>query len=278
MTTPKYSIVTTCKGRLHNLKRTLPAFLGQPNTEVIVVDYDCPDGTAAYVAEVHPAARLVSVTDQPGFNLPHARNLGAAQARGEFLVFLDADVVVSEQFMAHIDGKLEPGSYALFSPTVQNSLRGSCVIARKHFTALGGYDELLAGYESEDLDMYMRLGLLGARKVFLDPAVVVEVIEQDLAERTRFRGDSDLKRPFLRGQLYMSAKEMVMRADGTAVLGLPLRRKIYEEVNRNLESLYSGTKDFSLEVSLPDKYKRGLLQEWEFSRAIVVKARKKKPL
>lgn len=83
----KYSIITTCKGRLHNLARTLHEFLKQGQTEVIVVDYDCPDGTSEYVARNYPLARLVSVTDQPKFNTSHARNLGAAQAAVNFWCF-----------------------------------------------------------------------------------------------------------------------------------------------------------------------------------------------
>ena len=43
--TPRFSIITTCKGRLENLKHTLPKFLRQENTEVVVVDHDCPDHT-----------------------------------------------------------------------------------------------------------------------------------------------------------------------------------------------------------------------------------------
>lgn len=272
---PKYSIITTCKGRLHNLKRTLPEFLKQGNAEVIVVDYDCPDGTADYVAKAYPEARVVTVVDKPGFNAPHARNLGAARAKGEFLVFLDADVVIAGHFVEHVDRSMKPSSFALFGPSVKNSLRGSCVISRKDFSAIGGYDELLVGYGSEDLDIYMRLEFLGAKRILLEPTIVVDVIEQDFAERARFRG-ADLKKQFLRGQLYVSAKEMIMGVEGTPVLELALRRKIYDQIGQNLDDLYTGAKDFVLQVNLPDKYQRGFLREWEFSRAIVVKARRKK--
>ena len=35
---PKYSIVTICKGRLHHLRRSLPAMLRQPLAEVVEDD------------------------------------------------------------------------------------------------------------------------------------------------------------------------------------------------------------------------------------------------
>jgi hypothetical protein len=47
---PRLSIVTTCKGRLHHLRRSLPGFLAQPDTQVIVVDYDCPEDTIGVCA------------------------------------------------------------------------------------------------------------------------------------------------------------------------------------------------------------------------------------
>jgi hypothetical protein len=52
------SLITTCKGRLAHLKETLPAFLAQgAGCEVIVVDYDCPEGAATWVNANHPRDR-----------------------------------------------------------------------------------------------------------------------------------------------------------------------------------------------------------------------------
>lgn len=68
-----------------------------------------------------------------------------------------------------------------------------------------------------------------------------------------------------------------MSVERLAVLEPALRRQIYDEVRRNLDPLYSGVGEFALEIRLPDKYKRGFLQEWEFSRAVVVRARPRMP-
>lgn len=270
---PKYSIISTCKGRLHNLKRSLPEFLKQKNTEVIVVDYDCPDGTSDYVTQFYPSTQMVSVVDKPKFNVSHARNLGAAQAKGEFLIFLDADVVITEHFVDTIDTQMKDQSFARFGPPAQNSLRGCCVVQKKDFEKIGGYDELLGGYEGEDLELYVRLRLIGIIDVMLKPTIVLDVIEQNTEERERYRSP-DLKLQFLRGQLYSSAKEMVMSVLGSPILELAFREKLLEEVNQSLMALYTGEKDFLLEVNFPDKYKRGFLQDWEFSSAISVKARR----
>ena len=58
MAAPRLSIVTCCKGRLEFLKRALPTFVAQSDSEVIVVDYDCPDGTKDWVAAHFPDVRV----------------------------------------------------------------------------------------------------------------------------------------------------------------------------------------------------------------------------
>jgi glycosyltransferase involved in cell wall biosynthesis len=272
---PKYSIITTCKGRLRDLKRTLPEFLKQEDTEVIVVDYDCPEGTSEYVARVHPEARVVRAADKPKFNLPHARNLGAAQAKGEILIFLDADVVIAEHFVKYVGEHLTERSFAHFVPPARNSLRGQSAVWREDFARIGGYDELMEGYAGEDLDFYMRMRLAGAKQVQLAPEIVLEVIEQTTEERERHRSP-DLKLQFLRGQLYSQAKEMFLCVQRQPVVPLALRRKLLEQVDLKLKALYAGEEDFVLEVSFPDRYKRGFLKEWEFSSSVSVKARRKK--
>ena len=69
------AFVVTCKGRLHHLKETLPLIVKQEPDEIVVVDYGCPDGTAAWVAVNFPRVKIVQF-DSPSFNVSHARNLG----------------------------------------------------------------------------------------------------------------------------------------------------------------------------------------------------------
>jgi glycosyltransferase involved in cell wall biosynthesis len=79
----RFAIVTTCKSRLDHLKQSLPNMISQGAHEVIVVDYDCPEGTAAWVEKHHPGVRVVRATDPIGFCLSRARNLGIAAAQAE---------------------------------------------------------------------------------------------------------------------------------------------------------------------------------------------------
>jgi glycosyltransferase involved in cell wall biosynthesis len=217
---PKYSIVTICKGRLHHLVRSLPAMLRQPLAEVVVVDYACPDRTADQVAANFPAAKVVRVNDVTGFNASHARNLGAGAATGDVLVFVDADVVLADSFIASLDAGLGSNEYAKFADATvprENSVQGTCVIHRRHFELVGGYDEVLTNYGGEDLELYERLALAKIERRVIDAKQVVEVIDHGRAERTRFF-EVDPEPGFLIGKVYRIAIGMMTRLNDTFVI------------------------------------------------------------
>src|SRR5499427_9193288 len=111
MNLPKLSIVVPCKARLQYLRRSLPTFVEQSESEVIVVDYDCPDNTRGWVTTNFPAARVVAVTDVPYFNLSHARNVGAREARASWILFCDADNLLASSYSAELYSRVSPGSF-----------------------------------------------------------------------------------------------------------------------------------------------------------------------
>ena len=111
MTAPGLSIVTCCKGRLEHLKRALPTFVAQAESEVIVVDYDCPDRTGDWVAAHFPAVRVAKVAEAPIFNISRARNVGAGLARAPWLAFCDADNLLAPSFASEILARIVPGMY-----------------------------------------------------------------------------------------------------------------------------------------------------------------------
>ncbi len=94
---PKVSIIIPCFNRLDRTAECWPALqrsLGNgPASEVIFVDNGSQDGTAAFLdgLEKSSAARVLRNRENLGF--AKANNQGKAQARGEFLVFLNNDTV-----------------------------------------------------------------------------------------------------------------------------------------------------------------------------------------
>jgi glycosyltransferase involved in cell wall biosynthesis len=272
--TPTYSIVTICKGRLHHLVRSLPAMLRQPHAEVVVVDYACPDGTADYVAANFPAARIVRVTDVTGFNASRARNLGARAATGAVFVFVDADIVVADGFIAAIDAGLGPDKFAKFAEPAnprENSVQGTCAIHRRHFELVGGYDEVLTNYGGEDLELYERLTIAKLGRHTIPASAVTEVIDHSRAERTRYFAVGP-EPGFLIGKVYRIAIGMMIRLNDAFVIDRDLRADIYKEITRLVGNMTGGgERNLRLEIKFPDGGTQGLHQRWEFTRSIVVR-------
>jgi hypothetical protein len=243
---PRSSIITTCKGRLHHLRRTLPSFLQQPDSEVIVVDYDCPDDTSGVCAREFPAVRVVKVDDAPRFNLSRARNLGAEAARGEWLAFFDADVAMAPDFFRRLSPALDArGTFHRFFP---NDFRtysacGSCVVRREDYLAVDRYDEVFAGYSGEDQDLYFRLELSGVKGQKMEFDMLAEIIQHRDQERVRFGVFDTVVRHQQVNDVYCLVKHSALRHLGVNGLPEPERRKLYhligEVVNdagRNPES------------------------------------------
>src|SRR4051812_19270564 len=166
--------------------------LAQADSEVIVVDYSCPEGTASYVKSHFPAARTVTVEGETGFSNWKARNAGAAIAKGTFLVFCDADIVLAADATGQLAGLITAASFGYFkndaskqvaktgSPLAANQLKGFQVIPRTSFREAGGYDELLAGYAAGgDTELEDRLRILKLEPVALGPGLVAQVLAHD---------------------------------------------------------------------------------------------------
>ena len=77
--------------------------------ETIVVDDGSEDGTGGYVAENFPWVRLLQIE---AAGLSAARNVGAAEARGEILAFTDDDCEPDQEWIARIRSIFHDGRYA----------------------------------------------------------------------------------------------------------------------------------------------------------------------
>jgi GT2 family glycosyltransferase len=88
---PSLSVLIVAWNSREELRRTLPALLAElrDGDELIVVDNDSADDTAAVVVELAPAARLVRMGRNVGFAA--GCNAGAEEARGDLLVILNPD-------------------------------------------------------------------------------------------------------------------------------------------------------------------------------------------
>ena len=247
----KITYVTTCKGRLHHLARTLPAAAGQAGVDCIVVDYGCPDGAGDWVREHHPGVKVVRVADDPGFNLARARNLGASHAQSEWLAFIDADVLLAPEFFANVAPGLSPGHYFL-PDSGDPTTMGSCLVERSAFLAAGGYDEAIRGWGGEDNDLYEALSLNGVRRAYYRGGLVTPIRHSD-AERTRYHGNKDIERARWLNQVYRAMKFDVIRLL-SRMPTLEERRHLRDMAMRMVEEAAApGDAATPTQVNLPER-------------------------
>jgi len=97
---PHISIIVPARNERRNIRRCVMSLLGQayPNFDVIVVDDGSTDGTADILAEMQRGPggqRLTTIgagsLPQGWVGKPHAMAIGASVAKGEWLLFTDAD-------------------------------------------------------------------------------------------------------------------------------------------------------------------------------------------
>jgi cellulose synthase/poly-beta-1,6-N-acetylglucosamine synthase-like glycosyltransferase len=125
---PPASVVIAARNEERNIEHALASVLAQRYglLEVVVVDDRSTDSTGAILdrmAAANPRLRVVHVTDLPpgwlGKN--HALHVGAAEARGEYLLFTDADVVMEPDTLARAVGHMraERLDHAAAGPRVE---------------------------------------------------------------------------------------------------------------------------------------------------------------
>jgi len=254
--TPLVSFVIPCKGRLEHLKQTLPALNGQDGCEVIVVDYDCPDGTAAWVNANFPEMRVEKVENRPNFSASKARNAGLARACGDWVFFLDADVLVSRHIMRDLlvrnaAGSLPRDRYYVFGKFRKYGVFGSNLAPRDAVVSMGGYDENYQGYGGEDRDYFTRLNYSGLKFEYLDTEPA-NIIAHTPKIRATYHAEQNGRKSLAVGRLYNTAKRDLMKS--LHQVNLPpkllagLYRKCVAEVERVMEG---GEKKIVLKVNLP---------------------------
>jgi len=107
---PRITVAIPTYNRAGFLRQTLEGLMEQRNVsggfEVLVIDNNSKDDTAAVVSEFanrSPAPRYVIETHQ---GLDHARNRAIAEARGEILVLGDDDILMKPEWLAALTAPL----------------------------------------------------------------------------------------------------------------------------------------------------------------------------
>ena len=265
------SVVTTCKSRLRHLQQSLPLMLAGSAQQVIVVDYGCNQGTAAWVRAHHPQVQVLQVEDDPNFNHARARNSGLAHAHGDYVAFVDADVLLKAGWFEWWDS-LHPAprcAYRYADAQADRSAWGSFVCARADLRKVNGYDEMFKGWGGEDDDMYSRLESVGCEFGAIPVGLMGSIAHDDHA-RTQHMPIGSKLHSFLISRYYRTAKVQAMaffRAKGE--LPLEIRRQIDAQIRRAFEPFLQGKADRPPRVELTMEAPEGLTPDWHLGRRCV---------
>ncbi len=128
--------------------------------------------TSAYAQTI--PAQVVPIRDSDRRGAGWARNAGARQATGLFLVFLDADDTIEPDFLEQTLKVWKPGTYVYTDDQQGHSVHQTpdnnvyqdgtwhavtTLLPKAYFDFVGGFDESLPAIE--DLDLYLRLMITG---------------------------------------------------------------------------------------------------------------------
>jgi glycosyltransferase involved in cell wall biosynthesis len=166
--------------------------------EVVLVDDGSTDGTLEWLESHKSEFPHVRSHVQDHMGPAAARNLGVEQAKGDTIIFIDSDLVVTENFLqAHADalvqGQQQLGSDRLFTygwvintcnfdnPTLEPYkitdfsaayfATGNVAIARKWLEKAGLFDTRFQLYGWEDLELGVRLKQLDLKLIKCPAAV-----------------------------------------------------------------------------------------------------------
>lgn len=183
------SVVIPTYNALDTIVAQLDSIFGQPRDveiEVVVADNGSTDGTVAALRERYgsePAFHLVDASQRRGG--AHAKNVGVAAAKGEFVGFCDADDLVAADWVNEIAQAVQingvafvPREYRLLNPGYvgpaygrARELFGVPVFSggafgcrRDFYLALGGFDDSFLGAVDDEfaIRLFLKFGLVPA--------------------------------------------------------------------------------------------------------------------
>lgn len=197
-------IIVNHNGR--NLLKNCLEFLSKitySNVEIILIDNNSSDDSIAFTKENYPKVIVHKLDSNKGFAEPN--NIGARLAKGKYLLFLNNDTMVTENFITELvtviekdetigicqslllkpDGSIDSsGDFIddlgiVYNSKTQidtireiSSARGaSMLICKNIFDKLGGFDEEFF-VSFEDVDLGWRTWILGYRVVMIPKSIV----------------------------------------------------------------------------------------------------------
>ena len=265
--------------------------------EIVVADSNSNDGTAEYLAGVAAEHCFVRHVPGPYSGRAMARNAGIAAARGEVVMFTDADIIASpdllerhlalhraERGIAVVGMELQVSSLDEYerlrdTPALRRPLHpdgrsklswlyfltGNASVRKSDLERVGRFDENFTGYGHEDLELGYRLQAAGIR-IRYEPAAVDyhwhPVPYDEQKEKMKLAGRSTVR-------FYQKHRSFGVRARlGMTPVSLGIHSLIAKSpaLLRRLESAGSQKNGFARTLVYQYHYVSGIKDALEHSR------------
>ncbi len=189
----KLSLCIPVMGRTDDLRQTLShtikAAKAGPPVEIVVLDYDSKDDLAEYIKTIDYPITYKKSPNHEFFSISHSRNLSVLASRGDYIMILDADITLHEDFVQVIRAEIEREAptwmveYGRFIHIFEHlgtehkkyTAGRMLICKREEFIMAGGYDERFNLCGPEDKDICMRLHRRGGKFVAFNGKLVDEV-------------------------------------------------------------------------------------------------------
>lgn len=176
---PLISYIIPCMGRLYELEIVMPLVIAAANVsppiEILVLNYNSPDGLSQYMEELINKTKLTNgniithyrYTKPKYYQIAHSRNLASKKAKGEWLLQSAAGIYLEKGFFVKLREFINSAG-ADFYRIDSLTMPGVIAIPKEEFIKAGGYDERFEFYGSEDRDLNSRLERRGLKYGLID--------------------------------------------------------------------------------------------------------------
>ena len=279
---PGLSIVTCSMNRTENLLRALPGWLAHPTvSEVVVVDWSSQEPVAAALARnglSDRRIRVVRVDGAPRWILSYAFNAGFRATRFNTILKLDADIVLSDDFLLRNilpgPGEFVAGNWRRAAKG-QEYVNGFFMVGRDALARVNGFNEFITTYGWDDDDIYARFEASGLHRRDVAPDTIHHLPHTDTA-RTGLAADD--WRPAR--ETVMATPRFMIQRNRKLVERLPiwsgqfscLPMAITQQDGRILTLAIAGPPPHPVPDDLLDATSREMLQElmsWDFGGEVM---------
>ncbi len=216
----KISFCTTCMGRAHHLKETLPQNIrdnidSKVKVEFVVLNYNSGDDLHEWMMTDRDMRQFMDLgvlkygrtTEPQHFHMAHAKNLAHRMATGDIVCNLDADNFTGVGFADYLARAFAEDSEIVVNPShtlfhtpgfEEGGYYGRVALTRENFHRLHGYDESLQGWGGDDTNILQRAKGLGLKHMKIEKQRFMGIIPHTNESRVEHMAEGEEREAMLR--------------------------------------------------------------------------------